>query len=269
MAQRISWTIDLCNSNVRAFSSTSEAPNSNADCFWSVNEALSCDADCFWFVNEGQSCDADCFWSVIEGLSSNAESFRSINEAQGQSEPAATDLLWRGHRSVHAGPQVHGVQFIAAARLKVDEQLCPVSGGPAEHHVRDDRAAACFPAAEQVGPAAKVRIRTPRAVRRTCDAALRWRQAPGRSSRRWPPIRAFRDGKRLNETNMVAPLLPINAVVLLTVRFIWTYSRKLPANPLNRRITHRLGRSGDSVLSSSWISSGLPLQVLACHQCRS
>ena len=44
-------------------------------------------------------------------------------------------------------------------RLKVDEQPCPVSGAPAERHVHDDSAAACFPAAEQVNLAAEVRIR--------------------------------------------------------------------------------------------------------------
>src|SRR5262245_58281992 len=32
--------------------------------------------------------------------------------------------LSRGHRSVHTGPQVHRVQFVAAGGLEIEEQLC-------------------------------------------------------------------------------------------------------------------------------------------------
>src|SRR5262247_1491584 len=87
---------------------------------------------------------------TLSGSSAPSAALRSIN-----------CLLCGGHGGINSGPQVHRVQFLTAARFKVEEQLCPIGGAAAEDHVHDNRAPACFPLAKQVDLATKICIREP------------------------------------------------------------------------------------------------------------
>src|SRR4029434_10680566 len=48
--------------------------------------------------------------------------------------------LCRRHRSVHATPEIHRVQFFTTTSLQIDEQLCAICRMSGEHEVDQDGA---------------------------------------------------------------------------------------------------------------------------------